>query len=280
MWNEISKKISYHAVYDHSIIEALHYAKENGFAGIQIAIESPHLSFENLLNNHCEKIRDFCEKQDLSINIHGPDVVISLFTHNSHLKQGIFSYYNQLFTFAEKIKSRLITIHLGDYTTFPTDTDPTIEIPDRDLEIYEETLQNNLETLLRFANNRFIICIENYNIKPFILDILHSFLKQEEIWLCWDLPKTYNRKNQKDQSIENFFIKNINSVKQVHLHDLNDYGESHKVLGSGVLDFKYFLNKLNISNILDFCIEVRPQEKACESLLNLRSLILAEGNSS
>ena len=48
MWNEISKKISYHAVYDHSILEALYYAKENGFTGIQIAVETPHLSFENL----------------------------------------------------------------------------------------------------------------------------------------------------------------------------------------------------------------------------------------
>lgn len=280
MWNEISKKLSYHAVYDPSIIEALYYAKKNGFAGIQIAVETPHLSFENLSNRQCDEIQIICEEQGLYLTIHGPDTIASLFTYNNHLKKGIFSYYNDLFNFAEKVNAQLITLHIGDYTKFPTDTDPIVEIPKGDLEFFENTMKNNLRTLLELPKNRFIICIENYGLTPLILDVIQPFLKKEAVWLCWDLPKTYNQKNQKDESIDNFFLKNLNSVKQVHLHDVNDYGKSHRVLGSGVLDFKYFLNKLNISNILDFCIEVRPQVKAYESLLNLKSLILAEGDSS
>ena len=48
MKNSILDKISYHAVYDKSIVEALEYADANGFSGIQIAVEAPHLSFEKL----------------------------------------------------------------------------------------------------------------------------------------------------------------------------------------------------------------------------------------
>lgn len=273
MWYEISKKISYHAVYDHSIIDALYYAKVNGFAGVQIAVESPHLSFEKLSNSQCKKIRTVCEKQDLYLTIHAPDAIISLFTYNKHLKQGIFSYYNDLFNFAENIGAQLITIHLGEYTTFPTDTDPKIEIPDRDLKIYENTLHSNLRKLLILSNNRFIICIENYSFTALILDILQPYLKQEELWLCWDLAKTFNLELKKNENLEKFFLKNIKSVKQIHLHDIDSYGKSHKVIGSGVIDFSYFFSKLEISNILDFCIEVRPRERAHESLLNLKRLI-------
>jgi len=273
MWNEISKKFSYHVVYDQSIIDSLNYAKENGFAGVQIAVETPHLSFENLSNSQCDKIRTVCKEQNLYLTIHGPDTITSLFTYNNHLKKGILSYYNDLFTFAGKVNARLITIHLGDYTKFPTDTDPKIEIPEGDLKFFENTLKSNLRTLLELSNNRFIICIENYGLTPLILDVIQPYLKKEDVWLCWDLPKTYNPNTTKNNEVEEFFLKNQKSVKQVHLHDISYHGKSHKAISSGVLDFKYFFTKLDISNIMDFCIEVRPREKARQSLLNLKGLL-------
>ena len=273
MWNEISKKISYHAIYDDSIIDSLYYAKENGFAGVQITVETPHLSFENLSNSQCDEIRRFCGEQGLYLNIHGPDTITSLFAYNTHLKKGILSYYNDLFTFAVKVNARLITIHLGDYTKFPTDTDPKIEILEGDLKFFKNTLKSNLRTLMELANNRFIICIESYGLTPLILDVIQPYLKKEEVWLCWDLPKTYNSNTTKNNEVEEFFLKNKKYVKQVHLYDISYHGKSHKVISSGVLDFKYLFTKLEISNIMDFCIEVRPREKAKESLQNLKHLI-------
>jgi hypothetical protein len=44
----ILSKVSYHAVYDDSILEALRFAKANGFAGVQVAVETPHLSLDLL----------------------------------------------------------------------------------------------------------------------------------------------------------------------------------------------------------------------------------------
>ncbi|MHA2325429.1 MAG: sugar phosphate isomerase/epimerase family protein, partial [Promethearchaeota archaeon] len=65
----------------------------------------------------------------------------------------------------------------------------------------------------------------------------------------------------------------IKSIKQVHLHDLDSDGKSHRVVGSGIIDFKYFLKKFINLEVLDYCIEVRPHEKAYESLTNLRRII-------
>ncbi|MFX1391173.1 MAG: TIM barrel protein [Promethearchaeota archaeon] len=277
MWNEISEKVSYHVVYDISILDALYYANNSGFAGIQIAVEAPHLSFEYLSDSQCKKINSICDKLNSYITLHGPDIITSLFTTNSRLKQGIFSYYTDLFTFAKKVNARLITIHLGEYTTFPTDTEPQVEISAKDMEIYQITFHENLKTLLKLADHQFIICVENYNFRPFILDILKYYLTEEQLWLCWDLAKTYNKDNNKNNVLERFYIENIKSIKQIHLHDLNSYGKGHKVIGSGIIDFIYYLKQLDFSKVMDFCIEVRPREKAYESLQNLKNLIKSKG---
>jgi hypothetical protein len=51
----ILDRVSYHAVYDRSVLDALQYAHANGFAGIQLAVEVPHLSFERLSASEIEK---------------------------------------------------------------------------------------------------------------------------------------------------------------------------------------------------------------------------------
>ena len=46
MTHNIIKRVSYHAVYDESILGALKFASETGFSGVQVADETNHLSFE------------------------------------------------------------------------------------------------------------------------------------------------------------------------------------------------------------------------------------------
>lgn len=49
-------------------------------------------------------------------------------------------------------------------------------------------------------------------------------------------------------------------------------------LGAGTLDFTRYLPRLAEANVLDFCLEVRPRQKAAESLANLKTLIDAYDN--
>ena len=62
------------------------------------------------------------------------------------------------------------------------------------------------------------------------------------------------------------------AVHDAYLHDIRD-GLSHRVVGSGGLDFMHFLPRLAEADVAEYCIEVRPREKADESLVNLRKLI-------
>jgi sugar phosphate isomerase/epimerase len=272
MNSPILERVSYHAVYDASIIDALEYARDNGFAGIQVAVETPHLSFESLTDDKVVEIASFTAANNLYITLHAPDETASLFQPNRLLRAGILNYYRALFKFAAQIKARLVTIHIGQMTSFPTDTVREMTIPEEDRAIYREVVKQNLDQLLDFAAGRFTLCIENYALDQFSLLLLRSYLDDNKAALCWDIPKSWN-----NSIFERFFVSSIEHVKQVHLHDIriddNGRQRGHRVIGSGEIDFGYYLEKLAQADVLDYCIEVRPREKARESLQALKNIL-------
>ena len=103
--------------------------------------------------------------------------------------------------------------------------------------------------------------------------MLESFIQNGELWLCWDIAKTFTRDGKKNLEMEEYFLKYRNKIKQVHLHDIKNR-RSHRTIGEGMIDFQYFLNILKDSNIEDYCIEVRPKSRAFDSLKFLRELLL------
>ncbi len=272
MTHPIFDRISFHAVYDVSIMDALEYAYENGFSGVQVAIESPHMSFESLSNATIAEIAAYVESNNLYITIHAPDETASLVQPSKYLREGILNYYRALFDFAARIKARLVTIHIGQVPTFSTDTPRELTVPEEDQAIYRAVVTDNLDKLLEFSAGKFIICIENYAIDQFSLFLLRSYLEDKKISLCWDIPKAWN-----NPILERFFLSSIDRIKQVHLHDVREDEKgnkrSHRVIGSGDIDFIYYLDRLAEADVLDYCIEVRPREKAKESLQALKKIL-------
>jgi sugar phosphate isomerase/epimerase len=272
MAHPVIDRISYHAVYDASIMDALQYARDNGFNGIQVAVETPHLSFESLADENITDIATFAAANNLYITVHAPDETASLYQTNRFLREGILKYYRALFEFARKVQARLVTIHIGQMALFPTDTMREITVPEEDQAIYREVVKQNLEQLLEFAAGHFTLCVENYALDQFSLLLLRSYLDDHKIALCWDISKSWN-----NSIFERYFLSSIEHIKQVHLHDIrtDDTGRvrSHRVIGSGDIDFTYYLDQLATADVLDYCIEVRPREKARESLKALKKIL-------
>jgi len=64
----------------------------------------------------------------------------------------------------------------------------------------------------------------------------------------------------------------------VHLHDRREVAsgsaKGHRVIGTGDIDFEKHLRFLaRDADVEDFCIEVRPKERARESFLALRNIV-------
>jgi len=270
---KILERLSYHVVYDESIVEAVEFASRNGFSGIQVAVESPHLSFENLSLTDRAEIRQRKEELGIKIAIHGPDDVASLLEPSPQIRKGILSYYANLFVFAGDIGAILTTIHIGHPTVYPTDTMPEVRFPEVDIKYYRKILEENLQSIGNLARGKGYICIENYLLEDFVLQVLAKYLTESQLGLCWDITKTYNRDGSINGPLQYYMKENLFAVRQVHLHDLDSEGRSHRVVGTGIIDFGYYLELLKDVDVLDYCIEVRPREKAIESLDNLKKMV-------
>lgn len=269
---KILNHISYHAVYDSSILDSIEFASRNGFSGVQIAIESPHLSFENINSKEILEIREKSNKLGINITLHGPDDVASLMSTNPSIRKGILIYYAGLFDFAKNINASLVTIHAGAPAIFPTDTNPSEMLPKNDIQYYKKAFEENLKDIIKLAEGKTHVCIENYLLYDFILEAIQKYVSKNEVSLCWDIPKTYNKDGSVNQEIMSFFMKNLSAVRQVHLHNIRE-GHSHKIIELGFIDLCYYFNLLKDVDVWDYCIEVRPREKAVESLKNLKEIL-------
>jgi sugar phosphate isomerase/epimerase len=157
-------------------------------------------------------------------------------------------------------------------TSFRTDSQPEYRIPNEDFIFYKKVFLENLDFLLDMNKKQFPICVENYNLEQSTLDMIIPYLERGDIFLCWDIAKSF-----KKPELEDFFFGHLSWVKQVHLHDQrrNPDGQvrTHCVIGTGEIDFKTYLSVLSKADVQDFCIEVRPREKARESLEILKQII-------
>ncbi|MDE1870415.1 MAG: sugar phosphate isomerase/epimerase [Candidatus Micrarchaeota archaeon] len=270
-FENVLNRISYHVIYDYSIIAALEFAASNGFSGIQIAMDSLHLGFEDLSDKEVEVIKIGSEALNVCINLHAPDGASLVYPYG-RTDRGIMSYYSDLIEFAKKIGAKIITIHPGVPAHFPTDTEPSQLFAEQDIELYKQIFKSNLDKLLELADGKVQICIENVNLQPFVIETLEEYVKSTALGLCWDFEKMHNRNHSINTEVREFFFRNLAAVKQVHLHNITN-GKSHRVIQPGLIDFKYYLGLLKDFDVLDYCIEVRPREKAVESLENLRKIL-------
>jgi len=269
---DILDKATYHAVFDGSILDALTYARDNGFAGVQVAVETPHLRFDLLSSEERAKVAAFRQANDLTLSLHGPDDVASLFESHPSLVQGIFSYFEDLFAFAEEVGAHIITFRPGTMPRWGTDTTPRVLRPEEDEQRYMQTFRENLQRLIDLAGGRFLLCIENYRLDPPLRDTIQMHLETGRLALCWDLPKTYLGCDEPDPKLEQYFWNNLAHVRQVHLHDLRP-SQSHCVIGTGTVDFMRFLPRLAAADVAEYCIEVRPRDKEIESLKALKGIL-------
>lgn len=269
--NNILSKVTYHAVYDESVMDALQYARTGGFAGVQLAVEVPHLNPDRVPMAALREAGGFRARHAMRISLHTPDHVCSLFETARGLSNAILGYYSDLLTYAEALGASLIVLHLGDIPSFRTDAEPPARYPPKSVRICLDALRDNLGRLATKAAGRAMLAIENFQFEPPVLEVLEPMLGQDGLGLCWDLAKTY-RAGVLDTELERFFWRNLRHIKQVHLHDIRD-GRQHCVIGTGSIDFMRFLPRLAEAEVSEYAIEVRPREKALESLTNLRELL-------
>jgi len=273
-------RTTYHAVYDDAIMDALRYARTNGFAGVQFAVDVPTLSHERLSAAQRDAVGRYREEYNLTISLR---TSISLTQTSPAVLAGVFEYYKGLFQFAEDVSAAAVVLPLGTLPAFPTDTDPRLDYPPQSQTAWTANLDANLRRLINLAAMRFTLAVEPVRLARPVVDVLTPLLGDAGLSLCWDLPRTYRRAPhlpvyedarqwEIDPAAETFFVKHLRHVRHARLHDLRGR-QAHRVIGTGEVDVPRFLHRLTDANVREFTLDVRPREKALESLQNLKKLL-------
>lgn len=264
----IVQRTTYHAVYDESVLDALRFALENGFAGVQAAAELPHLS--PLLMSPAERreTADYRRRHGLLLSLHAPDDAAGLCGLDPNLGAAALTYLTRLFNAAEELGAHCVTLHVGPTPRFRTDEPEPSVLPETARTAMLATLEANLRRVAGMAAGRCLACIENYGLDDAMTSVLRPLVRKHWLWLAHDLAKP---------DPGGIFAQHAWAVRQVHLHGRTEDGRSHAALGPECEGLLPHFRRLEQHDVREYCIEVRPRERALASLAWLREATEQEG---
>lgn len=254
-------RIGYAAsVGEKSILDSMEFAKINGFNAVEINMNMKCFFPENYDKKDIENIKKYKKENDIEITMHAPEDIFILNLHEKVRNAGI-DRLKEIIAFGKNICASRITIHIGP-TPYFTLTDSKYYLDDAYHEEYKEILKDCLVDLSDYCENKIKLCVENSGrfTEKLYQDVLDNMIYRKNIFLTWDIGHSYYEIYDEI----NFFKKHINKIRTVHVHDVNDISD-HQVVGDGKIDFSKYVEDIGCKDKV-YIIEVRPREKAVESL--------------
>jgi len=268
-FERIRSRLGYHVVYDDSIIDAIDFSSENGFAFIQIDLAMPKFFPEEYDQSARRELREYAKRKGVDLTLHVSGEDFSLQTLHSGIRFAIMERMKEFIDFAQDIQAIRMTIHPGNVPVFTMPGIGEVPISEQYPDLHKKTLERALRDLSRYTAGKTTLCVENAPFNKIVMDVLNSLIYEEDLFLTWDIAKTYRRDGSLIAEVEDFFLKHLDKVRECHLHDITDRG-SHEILGRGRIDFIRYLDLLGDLDI-DYTIEVRPRERALTCLQIIKS---------
>lgn len=272
---EISwKRFGYHVVYDVDIYDAIDFASRKGFGYIVPDLMIPRFFPERFTQSERRRIRDIAGEKDVSISFHGPSDYLNLGSIYPEVRKAVIDRMKLSLGFACDVGAERFTVHVdppfdfvfaGREGTYLKDHWPT----------YKDTLKRSLLELAENSGD-VLVCVENDRLGKMAMEVLEELLPLGKLFLTWDVPKSHTVKGEPIFDVENFLRRNVDKVRECHLHGQRTGRPSHDVIGVGKIDFSRYL-KILIPRDVHFTLEIRPREDALKSLKKLRDLINSLG---
>jgi len=242
--NELRGMLGIQPDIGHSPKDAFEFAAENGFNHIEIFMEHPFYSRENLSYSEVLELKG-C--YDIDLLIHAPVSSLNFLSTSEAMRRMSYSELEKIVYFSERCNADVVTFHLGWNQGFITGRG-FIYQP----EIYErhnrEVILSELYPFLKEHNNR--LCLENtVDIDNNLRDCIVFLLKNTEVGLTFDVGHYYIKKGH------DLYLSYFDRVRNIHLHD-ND----------GINDLHNALNDISNLNVIPksydgfYTIEVRDVE--------------------
>jgi len=264
------KCFGYHVVYDANIYDAIDFASKNGFGYIVPDLMIPRFFPEYFSQKERQRIREVAGSKNVDISFHGPSDYLNLGSIYPEVRKAILQRMSACIDFALDVGAERFTIHIDPSYDFVFAGTKGTYLKDH-WSLYKKAIRESLEELVDLSQRNVLICVENDRLSEMVMEVLNDLLPKGNLFLAWDIPKS-NVNGSPIAEMENFLLRNLEKVKECHLHDQKPRGHSHDVLGVGNIDFSRYL-KILAPRDIHFTLEIRPREKALESLKTLKSML-------
>ena len=257
-----------------TILEFLEQVVERGLQVAEIVVEPPYCVVGKIDSIERKKIKEFAQKHDLELTIHGPFSDINIGAFNDIVRDFSINEIKKSIIFARDIGATTVTIHPAEFGAIGH------SYPD----IIKENNVESIKTLTLFAaENDIKIAYENMPI--FTWNQLMEGVNPEEmleifkninlpnLGFTWDIGHS----NTTTISMKNYYENFKDHLFHVHLHD-NDgpkegWNDTHLEVGKGTVNWQEifnYLKEMNFQGTLVF--ELDNWEKIDNSLKYLQRI--------
>jgi len=264
------KRFGYHVVYDVDIYDAIDFASKHGFGYVVPDLMIPRFFPEYFSQKERQHIREFAASKNVDISFHGPSDYLNLGSMYPEVRKAVLQRMRACIDFALDVGAERFTIHIDPPYDFVFAGTKGTYLKDH-WTLYKNAITESIEELDELSQGNVLICVENDRLGEMAIEVLNDLLPKGNLFLAWDIPKS-NVNGSPIVEMENFLLSHLEKVKECHLHDQKPGKHSHDLLGVGNIDFSRYLRILAPRDV-HFTLEIRPREKAMESLNTLRNML-------
>jgi sugar phosphate isomerase/epimerase len=265
------KRFGYHVVYDADILNAIDYASCHGFGYIVPDLMIPRFFPERFDQSERRRIQQAAEAQNVAIAFHAPSDYLNLGTIYPKVRTAVINRMKRCLDFARDVDAERFTIHIAPPFDFALAGRKGTYLKDH-WALYKSVLKQSLLELVDYSSGDVTICVENDRLSDMAMEVLKELLPTGNLFLTWDLPKSHTDTGKPITPIENFLLHYIESIRECHLHDQKPGKHSHDLLGVGSIKFPRYL-RLLVPLEVHFTLEIRPRERALQSLKILKDML-------
>lgn len=264
------ERFGYHVVYDRDLFDAISFAEAHGFGYVVPDLMIPRFWPERFSGSERRRIREYAQDHGVSISFHAPSDYLSLITPYPEVIEGILVRMKTCLDLAEDLEAERFTIHPSRPLNFASAGGEGTYLRDH-WEFYKTILSEGITGVVEGASS-VKVCLENDPLDRFVMEVVEDLLSAGlDLYLSWDIPKSLDPTKGEPKQVDSFFLRNIQRLKEAHLHDRRPGERYHDTLGSGDVDVAKYLRLLAPEDV-HFTLEIRPREDAHRSLLYVEEL--------
>jgi len=245
---------------EHKPKEAFEFAARNNFTHVELLMDHPYYSLENL--SYAE-VLELKGSYDVEVLLHAPATSTNFISVSKIMRKASYAELERTMKFAEKCDAKLVTVHIGWNPGFITARGFVFQ-PELYAKHNYEVLTTEFYTFANYYGE--LLAIENtIKLDEYLTRAIEFLLENTDVSLTFDIGH-HNAKGGHD-----VFLKYFDRVRNIHLHDNDGKADLHLPLGKGCADLSIIAGYDGYATI-----EVRDEKAILETKAYLEEWMRCE----